>query len=169
MCAAGTIACCMVYGFSGIAFLTAEDEMHFWMAVAGAIMMGALDITMMLMSNKNSLTPDVCIYTLAIVSDALYRGPETPYASIFVVAFAIRAWHKSFVLFFYPKQGGTMSILHMGVAHVDLVYSVVFMCLTAEVGLVPQFYDREDWPIYAGVGAFMTFLAAWSTRSPAAA
>jgi hypothetical protein len=109
---------------------------------------------------------DVCIFMLGTIADALYRSPETPYASIFVVVLAVRAWQKVYTVCFAAKP--QTSAITIGLWHVDLLFAVAYMCLTAEVGLVPQFADREDWPIYAGVGTFVTFLAAWGARAQAA-
>ena len=179
VCAAATIACCMVYGLSGIPFLTIEDEIHFWMAIAGTLSFCAVDCGLLLLDDDADaktrgakpystkvVTPDVSIYMLGAIADALYRTPETPYAGIFVVAFAIRTWQKSIALFLFnaPASSSSTMVL-LTLMHLDLLYSTLFMCLTTEIGFVPQFADREDWPIYAGVGGFATFLAAWTMRS----
>ena len=44
---------------------------------------------------------------------------------------------------------------------IDLILTTLFMCLSIQTGLVPQFTEAEDWPIYGGVGAFVTFATAW--------
>ena len=158
VCGAGTLSCVLVYALSGISFLTIEDETHFWMAVAGTIMYGVLDAATMAGLEADA-TSDVCVCMLGVASDALYRSPETPYAGIFVIVFAIRGWQKIYALCF-PKRS-SCSLLAAVIRHVDIVYSILYMCLTAEIGLVSQYTDREDWPIYAGVGAFAAFMATW--------
>ena len=137
VCAAGVLACCLVYAHNGIPFLTIEDETHFWVSVAGTVLALA------------SRSPDACICMLGTIADALYRSPETPYASIFVAVLAVRTWQKI-------RAGSAANIWK----HLDLFFTILYLCLTAEIGLVPQFADREDWPIYGGVGAFATFLIA---------
>ena len=196
VCLAGTCACCMVYMVSGICFVTMEDEVHFWMSVSGTLLALMFELAPIIISCSGGVgcnhdweklktnrmmiphTCDCCIYMLGTITDMLYRSPETPYAGIFVIFFAIRAWQRAYVLFFhlvkpsshyYYENGADITspsfttIIMAVLLHMDAVYSTFYLCLTAEVGLVPQYADDEDWPIYAGVGAFITFLAAWCT------
>ena len=141
VCAAGTLTCCLVYAVSGIPFLTMEDEIHFWFSVASTLL--ALSLR----------SPDACVGMLGTIADTLYRSPETPYAAIFVSVLAVRAWQK---IRMAASPKGKNNVLN----HVDLLFTIIYLCLTAEIGLVPQFADKEDWPIYGGVGTFAAFLIA---------
>ena len=171
VCFWGAIASCTTYSLSGISFVTMEDEIHFWMSIAGTLVCVALDIIIMYMVSYQKLdcfiklaehlmkiasTTDACIYMLGTIADTLYRGPETPYAGIFTVFLAVRTWQRAHILFFFKSTNIWISLL----LHIDTAFCIVYLCVTSEVGLVPQYADREDWPIYAGVGAFITFLAA---------
>jgi len=140
ICAAGTLTCCLVYAVSGIPFLTIEDETHFWFSVVSTVL--ALCFR----------SPDACLCMLGTIANTLYRSPETPYAAIFVTALAVRAWQKIRSAASTKNSSVWTSL--------DLLFTVTYLCLTAEIGLVPQFADREDWPIYGGVGAFAAFLIA---------
>jgi hypothetical protein len=171
--AAGTLACCILYQTSGILFLTTEDEIHFWMSIIGTCFIITADMVVtyyarndtnnkLLMQHVKGI--DLCIYMLGSITDCLYRSPETPYASLFVIALAIRAWQKIYTLCFDLKEKNSVVVAWL--LHVKLIYNLVYMCLTVEVGLICQFNERDDWPIYAGIGALATFLAAWSARMP---
>ena len=168
--AAGTLACILLYAVSGIAFLTVADEAHFWMSVMGTILIIASDIVAVQYFGTEKLMMqhvkgiDLCIYMLGSIADALYRGPENPYAALFVVGLAIRAWQKIFTVFFDIKERTTTSTVVVTLLHVKLCYNLIYLCLTIENGLVCQYEDEEDWPVYGGMGALATFLAAWSGR-----
>ena len=146
VCVAGTVACCLLYATSGIAFVTAEDQAHFWMSVVGTCFVVVADMIATFYYGKEKLLMqhvkgiDLCIYMLGSIADALYRSPETPYATIFVTALAIRAWQKIYTLFFdvATTSGGVLWILH-----IKLLYNLMYLSLTAECGLVSQYTDRE--------------------------
>lgn len=145
---------CLVYSISGIAFMTVEDEVYFWASVVGS----CFSIFCYYTTEKNPsyFIADACIYALGTISSALYRGAETPYASLFVIVFSIRQWQKALALCCCFQESELLM-------QMDLLFSSAYMCLTAEIGLVPQFLDSEDWPIYAGIGCLITFWVAWST------
>jgi hypothetical protein len=48
-----------------------------------------------------------------------------------------------------------------GVDAADLVITTLYLCITVDTGLVPQFTHPEDWPIYGGAGVYVAFAAAW--------
>jgi hypothetical protein len=166
--AAGTLACILLYAISGITFLTVEDEAHFWMSVIGTIFIIISDIVAVRYFGTEKILIqhvkgiDLCIYMLGSIADALYRSPETPYAAIFVTGLAIRAWQKIFSVFFDIKDNTAASVAVL--LHVKLCYNLIYLCLTIESGLVCQYVDDEDWPVYGGMGALATLLAAWSAR-----
>jgi hypothetical protein len=147
VCAAGTTACCLLYALSGIAFVTAEDQAHFWMSVVGTILVvGADAIATFYFSKEKMLMQhvkgiDLCIYMLGSIADALYRSPETPYATIFVTALAIRAWQKIYTLFFDVTTCQNIGVLW--ILHLKLLYNLMYLSLTAECGLVSQYTERE--------------------------
>jgi hypothetical protein len=150
-CWCGVLGCCFVHVVSGIHFLTREDEIHFWMSVTGVA------LSTVRTEPSAGRVSDICICMLCTVTDTLYRTPETPYASIFTCVMALRMWSKV----------RTVCTVESGAwLHVDAVFTVLFMCLTIETGLVPQYEDREDWPIYGGVGVFITYFAAQCGAKP---
>jgi hypothetical protein len=147
VCGGGSVACCLLYAISGIAFLCRDDEVHFWLSIVGTWIM-------ILLSGTKSTT-NMSMFMLGSIADALYRGPETPYAGIFVVALGVQAWQKVFRVCF--EVVGWM-------VQLDCMLTVIYLCATLELGLVPQYTDNEDWPIYGGLGALATFVVAWSMR-----
>ena len=147
VCGGGSVACCLLYAVSGIAFVTVDDEIHFWLSIAGTWIMGVSSKT-----NKN-----MCIFMLGSIADALYRSPETPYAGILAAAMGVQVWQKVHTVFFDENACALQNL--------DCALSVIYLCCTIEIGLVPQYADAEDWPIYGGMGALATFVVAWSMRA----
>ena len=147
ICGGGSVACCLLYVMSGITFLCQDDEAHFWLSIVGTWIM-------ILCGGAKSIT-NMSMFMLGSIADALYRGPETPYASIFVVALGVQTWQKVFGLCF--ELVGWRG-------HLDSMLTILYLCATIELGLVPQYTDNEDWPIYGGLGALVTFVVAWSMR-----
>ena len=124
-----------------VPFYTVEDELHFWASVAVAWAMAA--------AQKG----DACVFALAALADAIYRTPENPYAVILCTMLAIRQW--TFVMRIVAKASRGWQDA------ADLVVTTLYLCLTLDTGLMPQFTHPEDWPIYGGAGAYVAFAAAW--------
>ena len=43
---------------------------------------------------------------------------------------------------------------------IDLLSVMMYTLFTAETAMVPQFEHQEDWPIYGGTAAYVTFAVA---------
>lgn len=156
------ITICASLVFVRIPFPTVQDELHFWLSIMAAV---AMAIVALWLQDQNRAA-EACMYALIVLADAVYRTPENPYASILCILFAIDQWQKVMQKFCFlslepSNPHGTAGSNNMHVDNMDLLLSTVYMCLTIELGLVPQFNQQEDWPIYAGIGAFATFAAAW--------
>ena len=157
-----TLSCGLLSIIKGIPFITIEDEIHFWSSIVCGLTMGVLGLLY-----RNSLyAGDSCIFSLISITVAMYRTPENPYMGILCTIFAIKQWRKIFLLCRGIKinnddMGKDKQNSNFYIADLDLILTSIYMCITAEIGLVPQFSEAEDWPIYAGVGVFVTFTVAW--------
>lgn len=116
-------------------FPTLDDEMHYWCSLAMAIMAAA----------RGGNAMDVSMYALASFVDAIYRTPETPYASILCFLLALRVWDRLLL----SDEGW--------LARADLLTSVLYASFTMNAGLVPQLSHPEDWPIYASTATFLIY------------
>ena len=168
---------------NGIPFLTASDEIHFCSSIACVCLLSVLSWIW----QSDVLGSEACIYALCVLADAIYRTPENPYAGIFCVIFAINQWQKILVLCVFSPDANIAqntprcvekivmkkidndkkTTTHTAIQEhkiskiINLVLTTFFMCLSIQTGLVPQFIQPEDWPIYGGVGAYVTFATAW--------
>jgi hypothetical protein len=95
---------------------------------------------------------DVCMYALVSLSDAIYRTPETPYASIICLLLAISLWTRAITMTGVAKSTNEK---------VDFMCAMLYTVFTAEAAMVPQFDHPEDWPIYGGTAVYVTFAIAW--------
>lgn len=123
-------------------FPTQSDEVHFWASLAMAAFAAFY----------NESDTDVCMFALISLADAVYRTPETPYAAIICVLLAIRTWNKVMA----AAAAGEITVWRK----IDLLSVMMYTLFTAETAMVPQFEHQEDWPIYGGTAAYVTFAVA---------
>ena len=114
-------------------------QLHFWASIGVAWGMVALK------------KQDACVFALAALADAIYRTPENPYAAILCMMLSIRQWSVVMRLAATTSRGSAA----------DLIVTTLYLCLTIDTGLVPQFTHPEDWPIYGGAAVYVAFAAAW--------
>jgi len=150
----------------GIPFLTMGDEVNFWAPACISLLYTLLtfinqncdnnDNNIFNNNNNNGFgvrVNDSCIYALTTIAVALYRTPETPYVAIIVSILAIKQWQK---IFECCHSGGNILLFKQ----LDIIFTTIHLCMIIEVGLVPQFAEIEDWPVYAAVGTYITFTVA---------
>lgn len=146
-----TLAAGLVFAQKAAAFPTLQDETHFWaslcVSVASLCCGGG--------------AADACVFALAGLAGAIYRTPENPYASILCLILSIRLWSKVLLM----SSTTTTTTSYCCVDAADLVITMLYACYTIEVALIPQFTHPEDWPIYGGCGAYVSFAAAWYQKS----
>ena len=146
----------------GIPFLTMGDEVNFWAPACISLL-----YTLLTFINQNSQkhsnnnrfgvrVNDSCIYALATIAVALYRTSETPYVAIIVSILAIKQWQKIFECHSGGDDNGDILLFKQ----LDIIFTTIHLCMIIEVGLVPQFAEIEDWPVYAAVGTYITFIVA---------
>ena len=109
---------------------------------------------------KNKNNSDACIFALAALTDSIYRTPENPYVSIFVLILTIRQWLKVFNVMAIMTDDHDYHSYSYYYTAIDLILTTWYICLTIEVGLLPQFTHREDWPIYGGAAVYAAFAVA---------
>jgi hypothetical protein len=100
---------------------------------------------------------DVCMFSITALADAIYRTPETPYASIICLLLAIRVWDRVIAISAADHGEWTM-------VKADFVTAILYSGFTMDAALVPQFKHPEDWPIYAVTASYVTFAIAWRRR-----
>ena len=124
-------------------FPTQSDEVHFWASLAMTAFAAFY----------NESDTDVCMFALISLADAIYRTPETPYAAIICVMLAIRMWNRVIDM----AAAGEITVWRK----IDFLSVMVYTLFTAETAMVPQFEHQEDWPIYGGTAAYVTFAVAF--------
>jgi hypothetical protein len=146
----------------GIPFLTMGDEVNFWAPACISLLYTLLTFANQNESNLNNRfgirVNDSCIYALTTIAVALYRTSETPYVAIIVSILAIKQWQKIFECHNSGSgdDGGNILLFKQ----LDIIFTTIHLCMIIEVGLVPQFAEIEDWPVYAAVGTYITFTVA---------
>ena len=149
-----SIASCMFLVLvHGIPFVTVGDETNFWVPGILGVWFAVIGI----IKRETSQVEDSCIFALVTLTVAMYRTPENPYAGILISIIAIKQWKKCFKLCQASSSGGYESFWKQ----VDLVATTIYLCLLVEVGLIPQFAEPEDWPVYAAIGMYVSFIVAW--------
>jgi hypothetical protein len=127
-------------------FPTQSDEVHFWASLAMTAFAAFY----------NESDTDVCMFALISLADAIYRTPETPYAAIICVLLAIQMWNRVIAM----AAAGDMTVWRK----IDFLSVMIYTLFTAETAMVPQFEHQEDWPIYGGTAAYVTFAVAVMSR-----
>jgi hypothetical protein len=72
---------------------------------------------------------------------------------------AIKQWQKIFECHNSgggDDDGGNILLFKQ----LDIIFTTIHLCMIIEVGLVSQFAEIEDWPVYAAVGTYITFTVA---------
>jgi hypothetical protein len=158
-----TLSCSLSACWHGIPFATIGDESTFWASVffGMAHALGGL-----FCKDSEEKVKDSCLYALATVSIALYRTPETPYAGILIAILTVKQWSKVISScrgrISHNKDDNALILVWR---QLDLLATTLYLCLLVEVGLVSQFSEQEDWPVYAGIGMYISFTAAWYQSS----
>jgi hypothetical protein len=129
-------------------FPTPSDEVHFWASLAMTAFAAYC--------NENA--EDVCMFALISLADAIYRTPETPYASIICLLLAIGLWRRAIVIIHDTAACGALQ-------RFDFLSTMVYTAFTAETAMVPQFEHPEDWPLYGGAAVYVTFAIACMRHS----
>ena len=124
-------------------FPTESDEVHFWASLAMTAFAAFY----------NESDTDVCMFALISLADAIYRTPETPYAAIICVLLAIQMWNRVIAM----AAAGEITVWRK----IDFLSVMIYTLFTAETAMVPQFEHQEDWPIYGGTAAYVTFAVAF--------
>jgi hypothetical protein len=155
-----TLSCSLSALWHGIPFVTIGDESAFWASVFFGTVYALVGL---FCEDSEAKAKDSCLYALATVSIALYRTPETPYAGILISILGVKQWTKAISTCrgqkVYHHNNNNPSKLLWN--RLDLLATTLYLCLLIEVGLVPQFSEQEDWPVYAAIGMHTSFTAAW--------
>ena len=134
-----TVACCLlVWVLHGIPFAFFHDALHF-----GVMCAACLFACLILRGRGRSV--EACIYALSALADAMYRTPENAYAPLLCLLLGVRLWQK-----ILTRAG-------------DMPLAAGTLCLTVELGLIPQLQARDAWPFMAGAAALVTFAIARTT------
>jgi hypothetical protein len=151
------LACSLLAVVHGIPFVTIGDETNFWAAVIMGIWFAVVGI----LNCDKSQVEDSCIFALVTLTVAMYRTPENPYAGILISITSIKLWKKMFKVCRASNNINVKLTYSSAYGQIDLVVTTLHLCLLVEVGLVPQFAEPEDWPVYAGIGLYVSFIVAW--------
>jgi hypothetical protein len=127
------VTCCvLVWLLHDIPFGAQADALHF----------GLMCLACLLRPH----TQEACLYALAAFVDAVYRTAENPYALLLCAVLAVRLWQL--LLAPHPSK------------RLDLTLTAAALCLTLEVGIVPQLAHDHTWPMVLGTSAFVAYAVA---------
>lgn len=128
--------CMLVAGVWGVPFHCDSDMQHFWMTAAMCAAYSLLVFRAPRRATRACLIA-ASLHALDASICALYRTPETPYASILALVFAVRLWSRVFrVCHLLPGAGG---LLPRG----ELCVCIAHLGLLVQAGVIPQFQHAE--------------------------
>lgn len=138
----------------GITFIAVQDEIYFYVSSVLCIVIAVIGMVI----QKVFYISDACLYGLCSICTAIYRTPENPYAAAISIGLALDSWKKIYKMmsfnFIDSLEGQYFDIYCL---FIDISLCAFMLCSTLELGLVPQFQEREDWYIYSGIGCFASF------------
>ena len=151
-----------------IPFVTVEDRTHLELTASIGLLFA---LHALVIADDDATTTAAgchakaaCMHALDTIACAMYRTSETPYAGILCAVFVTLLWIKVFrgqSSHWQSSHWPSAVLLLSGcIQWLELQLSVVHVAYLAEVGVRPQFTHAEDWPFYAVVGLYLTYVVA---------
>ena len=159
------LVCGCIFLRNKVHFHILEDAVVFWVAVCSGFLYAVMALFLLkkplllplATAEKLSLQIDSCMYSLQTISIALYRTPETPYASIIIFFMAYRIWEKVFRLChgraIASSNSSTLLLLWQCS---DVAVALLNFNLMCEVGMKHQYLFPNVWPLYLMLILFLT-------------